>query len=219
MKKCFLFYFVLLISNSLTAQVAIKIYQNLDLVNNYTADGDNEPNGRTYNANFARTSLAVQFSKRTDIFHEIEFSYAKEAIPIVHIIYSDTEYIHLEENYGAMQYEFNKILIGNSKFKFSFGTGVLLYYFLSKEEPRIQIYPREQRYLGGIVNATPRIQYNISKRLLADVNFKWAIFDLRHSEKIIHNPMLPFTEQFEKSTETYFFPETFNVRLGLGYRL
>ncbi len=61
------------------AQIAIKLYQNLDYVKYNIEDGIYDQEPEIY---LARTSLAIQFANRDDLFHEIEFSYAQEAIPL-----------------------------------------------------------------------------------------------------------------------------------------
>lgn len=218
MKKIPLLLILLIAGHYLPAQIAIKVYQNLDYVkyNLEYSEYDEEP--EIY---LARTSLAIQFSNREDLFHEVEFSYAQVAIPVVHQVYPAIEWVDVNKDYVGMQYELNRFFGRGSDFRFSLGGGALLYGLLTRREPQknVGVYLREDRYIGTIINFIPRIQYNLSKRFLVDLNFKFQLFDVHYYERKILNPALPITEQIQKSAKTDFFPPAYNVRIGFGYRL
>jgi hypothetical protein len=208
----------LLAFNFLPAQIAIKLYQNLDYVKYNIEEGIYEQEPEIY---FARTSLAIQFANRDDLFHELEFSYAQVAIPVVHQVFPSVEFVDVNKDYVGLQYELNKVLVKGSDFRFSLGGGTLLYSLLTQRDPQtnVDVYFREDRYIGAVINLIPRIQYNISKQFLVDLNLKFGLLDVHYYERRINNPMLPMRQQLQKSCETDFLPEAYNVRIGIGYRL
>jgi hypothetical protein len=218
MKKLVLLSSLLLSVHFVHAQVAIKLYQNLDYVKYNLEYGEYDQEPEIY---LARTSLAIQFSNREDLFQEVEFSYAQVAIPVVHQVFPSVEHVDVTKDYVGMQYELNKVFGKGADFRFSLGGGALLYGLLTRREPQTNggVYLREDRYIGTIINLIPRIQYDISKRFIADLNFKLALFDVYYHHQRTHNLMLPMRQQREDHVETDFFPPAYNVRIGLGYRL
>lgn len=221
MNKLALLLIFICLSISGYAQTAIKLYQNLDYEINPQAYvyGQSE-GGSSSDLHVSRTSLALQFGNSKKYFHEVELSYAENAIPIVHEVFPQTDYYETTNNYFGIQYELNKRLAGSGQFFFSVGGGFLLYHLTSNQEAVTDDrWNRKQHYTGGLLQVIPRLQYQISKKLFADLNLKLALFDIQRFETYVDAPMLPVRKQTEVSTETAFFPSSYTVRLGLGFRL
>jgi len=169
------------------SSVAVKIYQNTDLFKIIYNEGRNNLVTSSDQVNFNRISLAVDFHTKKRFVHEIEFF-----IPEISKSLDDVQYpmnyefrkdvtFDGEGTSYSLRYELSKALTDESKrFGFAIGAGINPYYVHLEYIPNVETtYYWSTMLYGFALNFTPRINYQISRRLNIDLNVPLKIYDLR----------------------------------------
>ncbi|HEX6890859.1 MAG TPA: hypothetical protein VF141_09200, partial [Chryseolinea sp.] len=71
---------------------------------------------------------------------------------------------------------------------------------------------------GFVLNFTPRVNYNISRRFNVDLNVPLKIYDLRGEKNEVNNPAIPIRQQTTNDVDHIFFESAYTIRLGLEYK-
>ncbi len=119
----------------------------------------------------------------------------------------------------SIRYELSKILFNPSKkFRFNLGLGINPYFTETKYEPEVSnAYYSNAKLFGVSFNIIPRINYNITDRILIDLNIPFKLYDLQNQETHVNNPSLPIRQQTSTEFTDIFFEDAYTIRLGVSY--
>lgn len=80
-------------------------------------------------------------------------------------------------------------------------------------------YPMTTASIGVRSMIVPRVNVNLSKKILLDVNVPICIFDGGHNWQHIQNPTLPVRAQKYSVADFQALPGFYSARLGLGWKI
>jgi hypothetical protein len=199
------------------SQITLKLYENIDYATNPENTNSDDVKSTLH---FSRLSFGVQFQQKKPYFQEFELSFSQKAVPVVHVDHK-SDNVDIDKYYLGIQYEVNRFVTNaDNRLRFSLGGGTLLYYLFEKRTPENNdYYHHKHQYLGMTINLVPRLAYEISHKLIAEISGKIGLFDIRQDWNKIYSQKFPIRPYRVSDTETEFFPKAYTLRIGLGYRL
>lgn len=202
----------------------IKIYQNTDFFQkSYYESAATITTDDIIN--FDRFSVAFNVILDNGLMHEMEIfipeiSKSSNTIkfPFNYTFRNDNSFKTEVSSY-SLRYELNKsILKASSRFGLSLGLGLNPYFLELESIPKVSnAYSARKNYFGIALNLTTRMQYQLTRRLIIDLNFPLKIYDLRWEQTKIENPLIPRHHQITKDFEAKFFEDVYTMRLGIMY--
>ncbi len=214
------------ISSSAQRSFQVKVYQNTDYfdVSYYNSQTNSSRNSNELN--FSRISLAFAINTRKNFVHEIEIiipelskSIYNVKLPLDYSFQDDGPRVGTISTY-SFRYELSKVLSNPSKkFRFNLGLAINPYFTDTEYEPEnsIAYYKSNTKLFGVSFNIVPRINYNITDRILIDLNIPFKLYDLQNKETRINNPALPIRQQTSSEFTNVFFEDVYTIRLGVSY--
>ena len=221
-----------LISNLVFAQggIQVKVYQNTDFFSMHTyafqPDGS-KTTDHSDEVRFNRFSLAIAFSAKKEINHELEFFIPEFDKPIdkgqfpMDYLSNETAGFNNTVTSFSFRYEVNKTFNPGKRVHFNVGLALNPYYVKTKFNPSKNsdyIY-REDQALGIALNLVPRIIYKVANRLYIDLNAPLKICDVQGELEYVDNPELPESMKKTQKASGEFFRSVYTVRLGVAYAL
>ncbi len=202
-----------------------KVYQNTDYFNVSYYNSQTNSTRNSNVLNFTRISLAFVINTSKNLTHEIEFlipelskSIYKVKLPLDYSFKEDDRMKSTISTY-SFRYELSKALFNRSKkMVFNLGLGVNPYYTKTEYEPTVaNVYYSFVQLYGASVNVIPRINFNITDKIVLDLNIPLKLYDLQNKETHVNNPSLPIRQQSSSEVTDVFFEQAYTIRLGMSY--
>ncbi|HEY0769159.1 MAG TPA: hypothetical protein VGD31_02420 [Sphingobacteriaceae bacterium] len=205
-------------------QFSIKVYQNTDTYNLIVAEPWKNQTSETRRVvGFSRFSMALTLEK--EFIHELELflpEFGKAADDLqfpMHRKITKGPRFQSQASAYSFRYELTKSLTrGNSPLGLSLGAGLHPYYVQIDYTPTVSVaYPSTRSWFGAGIVITPRITYDITKRLYLDLNVPLRVFDYQYNKEHIRNPAIPLRQQVNAFLKYRFFDDVYTLRFGIAY--
>jgi hypothetical protein len=202
----------------------IKFYQNTDFTRityKYAPDAFHEFTDSELVTTFNRLSAAYSLAGKKWL-KEVELSYSGKTAPIERIEDKRPLFVAAlkrDFDYASLQFEMLRILTGSGNFKFSLGPAATVFWARETLTPRDPyVYKRYNEIDGIILTVNGHAAYNLSDRLIIDINARLGIFEGRLLRNKIYNPSIPIRHQENFYQEYNFLPVSYVLRVGVGYQ-
>ncbi len=218
-------FLLFVINSSAQRTFQAKVYQNTDYfkVSYYNSQTNSTTNSN--NVNFSRISLAFAINTRKNFTHEFEILIPELSKSIYNVklplnySFQDDEAREGTINTYSLRYELSKVLSDPfKKIRFNLGLGMNPYFTETEYEPKASYaYYTNTKLFGVSFNLIPRINYNITDRILIDLNIPFKLYDLQFEDTRVNNPSLPIRQQSSNEFTDVFFENAYTIRLGVSY--
>jgi hypothetical protein len=209
--------------------IQVKLYQNSDFFQaTYSSYLSSSPRPLVVqHQHFNRVTVAVNLTRKNNWMHELELfipdvsrPVADAQFPTAYTFQTYSENRTSRVSTYAFRYEMSKVFHSDKRFYYSLGLGVNPYYTKAEYEPVVDTYYyNNYEVYGAGLNVIPRVAFKITKKLRADLNVPFKLYDLKREKVYVANPSIAHRHQHSAETAHEFFEKTYTLRLGVAYLL
>ena len=178
---------------------------------------------------YDKLSFALKYESKSKQTHEFEvlginyLEYETRTTVIRHnegITSMISGYNNKYFNFSA-RYKYKTVsFIQNKNFTFFLNTSPIIIYEKRKNNPLVSsAYYVENSYLRAMISVIPSVNYKFKHIINLNLSFPIDLFAFDTKRLFIDNPALPDDLKHMTNFSHEFFPISFNLRLGIGFRI